>query len=140
MPSKIVSLMDLMVSHINSASWSQAFTAQTKLFQRQSVDEIDSLTVELFAGPETWVKQNRAAEQLKTLDINLVVLQRVASDADSELEPLLSLVDELKENLVLQNFDSFRCVELEQEQPYDPDLMHTDRLFSAIITFKFRGF
>lgn len=140
MPARMVDLIDSMVSHINGVTWSLAFTAQSKLFQRYSVDEIDSLQVELYAGPEQWVKQNRASQQLKTLEVNLVILQRVDSDEDNQIEPLMELAEELKDNLVLQSFNNFHCVEVEQEQPYDPDLMHTCGLFSATTTYRFRGF
>lgn len=79
--------------------------------------------------------------KIEEASVDVAVQQKVACNSDGEpdpdeIEPLLYFVEELKEDLLGRQFattPTARCLRLQNTPVYDPEHLHTKRVFTSVI-------
>lgn len=138
MSATIVDLADAVVARLNAATFTLSFTPQRDLFPIKQSEDITELEVNVVAGPEAWVKQDRDATYLVNYDVLVVVEGPVGTSAD--VADYVELCEEIKADLVKQKLGGMRVSEVVQDAPFNQERLYTENIYFAVITFRYRGF
>lgn len=134
----IVDLVEAVVARLNAASFTESFTAAKDLLPIKALEDIEVLEVSVAAGAEAWVKGDRAGTY--TVSYDVVVAVQAPMTTETDVDACLLTVEEIKADLATQRMASLPLVEVEQDQPFDADMLYTSNVFLAVVTFRYRGF
>lgn len=129
-----VQLLDAVVTELNTGGFLQAFTASRDYLPKFDLKETASLVVAV--APRSFateiVSRDRDEE---TLGVDIGVLKRLASEAASEIDPLVDLVQELKDRFRAKSFASpgAVCTEIVIDPLYDLDFLDQKRQFVSVL-------
>lgn len=129
-----VQLLDAVVTELNAGGFSQAFTAARHYLPKFDLKDTASLVVAV--APRSFsaeiVSRDRDEE---TLGVDIGVLKRLASEAPSEIDPLVTLVQELKDRFRARSVTSPAavCTEVVIDPLYDPDFLDQKRQFVSVL-------
>lgn len=139
MTANSITLAGLVVTRLNSVTFSQAFTAALKAYPVFVRDELTALDVAVTVGPETWTKLDRSGLCEVLLNIPVVVRQPTTAPA-TDLSNFLSLVQEIKDDLIANKLGAFTPTGITQGEPYSIDAVEAEGTLQSIITVQYKGF
>ena len=121
------------------STFTVTITPAKTFFPLSELEDIIGTMVNIFPGPDSWERVSRA-DWHRDITINLGVKAQVSeADLETELANLATLCEELKDAVKGQRFDGMPVQLIEQDEPYDQDLLHTEGVFSAIITLTMKA-
>ena len=129
-----VQLLEAVVTELNSGGLSQSFTAARHYLPKFDLKETASLVVAVAPRSFTSEILSRERDQ-ETLDVDVGVLKRLASEAASEIDPLVNLVQELKDRLRAKSITTPAavCTEIVIDPLYDIDFLDQKRQFVSVL-------
>ena len=134
----ILDLADAVATRLNAASFTESFTATRDVLPIKALEDIAALEVSVAAGAEAWEKSDRAGSYTVTYDVIVAVQAPIGTE--TAVDACLVTVEEVKADLASQRMAGLPLVEVEQEQPFDAELLYSSNVFLAVITFRYRGF
>lgn len=129
-----VQLLDAVVTELNIGGFSQPFTAARHYLPKFDLKDTASLVVAV--APRSFAVEIVSRERdEETLGIDIGVLKRLASEAAGEVDPLVNLVQELKERFRAKSFPSPAavCTEIVIDPLYDLDFLDQKRQFVSVL-------
>lgn len=139
MASNIETLVGLVVARLNAVTYSPTFTATARLYPKFVREDTTALEVTVLSGPETWTKLNRAGMCEVLLNIPIVVRKPITSP-ETETGALLTLVQEIKDDLIATPVGAFTPTGITQTEPFSIDASEAEGLFQSIVTVQYKGF
>lgn len=136
----ISDLMNAALERLESTtSFTADFTVSKNWMPIQQVEDIDDIVAFVVGGPEVWEKEDRGGTYTVNYDVIVVVQARV--DSSTDLDTCVGLVEEIKTDFAgAKRLAGKPLLEIEQETPFDPDMLYTSQVFFTTITFRYRGF
>jgi hypothetical protein len=129
-----VQLLEAVVTELNSGGFSQPFTAARHYLPKFDLKETASLVVAVAPRSFTSEVLSRERDQ-ETLGVDVGVLKRLASEAASEIDPLVNLVQELKDRFRAKSITTPAavCTEIVIDPLYDIDFLDQKRQFVSVL-------
>lgn len=146
MSEPLILLADAMVAALNAADFSQDFTAVRSYVGQRDLKDLDTLAVDVVPGEDTNDIVDRE-EMLHTLSVEIGVRQRVEDLTNATLDPLATLVNEIKAALRFGTLDldgstTVTWVGTEHGTPARPayyvDMLTGMRQFTSILTVRYQ--
>jgi hypothetical protein len=142
MTAPIITLADAIVTALNAATLSQAFTAER--IYAPKFDLASGEAVQIKVAPKSDVRQpGSAAADNATIQIELGIFKKLGEDTTSdiaEMDAMLAFCEEIKPLINRQRLaaglDAI-CTGTAQETPYFIDALETERVFLTLITATF---
>jgi hypothetical protein len=136
----ISDIAEAVTQELNGATFSQAFTAQRAYLPIFELPEMQDLHVTVVPKSVSILPGGRSHNQ-HDYAIDVAVQKKLNATDNTEIDPLLSLVDEIADHFRLKRLDSYPgavWVKTDNEPVYDPE--HLDRLrqFTSVLTLTFR--
>lgn len=135
--STIVDIADAVVTTLNGASLSQAFTAERGYLVPRDLTDLDGLKVTVI--PVSLLQFARDLGPRQTFDwgVGIIVQQRVAL---AGVDALMILVQEIISLFATQTLGNLRsrAIGVENQPIYDPAMLDTHGLFQSQIIVTFR--
>lgn len=130
MPASIVTLCEAVKDFLNGESYSQAFTAARSNVPVKSLEETNSLVVEVFPGEYTVDAETRGDWRYE-YTVNVAVSKVItAADRQTEEDGLLALAEEIQESLKDEAMGDFSMLTL-TTQTGAKQHFNAERLLSA---------
>ena len=136
----ITDIADAVAAEINAGSYSQELTAQRLLLPRFDLEDMKTLQVTVVPKAVTTVPGGRAHNQHDYV-IDVAVQQKLRTTDDSEIDGLLTLVDEIADQLRFKRLTSYPnaiWLKTENEPVYAQEHLDELRQFTSILSFTFR--
>ncbi len=138
MAAKIVDLAEAVVTELNAESFSQAFTATRHYVPKIDLKDAASLSVLVApSGFSTSIASRANDDEEYTIDIG--VLKRLTVDGNTELDPLMLLVEEIKNHFRRKTIASPAavCTEITNDPIFDIESLDQKRQFASVLNLKF---
>jgi hypothetical protein len=129
-----VQLLDAVVTELNAGGFSQAFTAARHYLPKFDLKDTAALVVAV--APRSFSTEIVARERdEETLGVDIGVLKRLSSEAASEIDPLVNLVQELKDRFRAKSITSPAavCTEIVIDPLYDLEVLDQKRQFGSVL-------
>lgn len=138
MAAKIVELAQAVVTELNGASFSQAFTATRHYVPK--IDMKDAATLSVLVAPSgfsTSVASRANDDEEYTIDVG--ILKRLVAEGNDELDPLMQLVEEIKDHFRRKTIASPAsvCTEITNDPIFDIESLDQKRQFASVLNLKF---
>ena len=146
MSEPLILLADALVADLNAQTFSQDFTAVRSYVGQRDLEDLDSLAVDVVPGEDSNDIVTRE-ETLHTLSVEIGIRQRVDGTENATLDPLTTLVDEIKDylkfgTLVLDGSTTVVWLGTEHGSPARPayyvDALMELRQFTAIVSVRYQ--
>lgn len=141
--STITQVADAIAAALNAGTFSQEFTAQ-RLYQPSfELADLDTLRVSVVPKSVTVTNASRAHAFLDCA-VDIGVQKKLSADADnadSEIEALLVLAEEIADHLRQKRLDAMpeaAWVSLEHEPIFAPEHLDQHRQFTSVLTVTYR--
>jgi len=137
----LIALADAIVAHLNAGTYSLPFTAQRSyqpIFDLAQAPETPVVTV---IPKALEVKGATRLDSYFDCAIDIGIQQKVDADDSGILDGLMRLVEEIAERLrfqVLDAFPSARWLSIENDPVFAPDHLAKERVFTSVLTVKYR--
>ena len=138
--SVITDIADAVAAEINAGTYSQELTAQRLLLPRFDLEDMQSLQVTVVPKSLTTLPGGRAHNQHDFV-IDVAVQQKLQTINDTEIDDLLTLVDEVADQLRFKRLTSYPnavWLKTENQPVYAQEHLEEMRQFTSILTFTFR--
>lgn len=138
MAAKIVNLAEAVVVELNGASFSQPFTASRHYVPK--IDLKDAATLSVLVAPSgfsTAIASRANDDEEFTIDIG--VLKRLTAEGNDELDPLMLLVEEIKDHFRRKSIanPAAVCTEITNDPIFDIESLDQKRQFASVLNLKF---
>ena len=139
--SDILTVCDAVVEELNSsdASFTQSFTAERKYLAEVELSGLSG--IKCYVVPLATMQQIRSRSTTRRLvKIQIAILSKVADLTNNTIDPLMELVQEIREFLrfrVLSSTPDFGWRNDQNEPVYNPQHLHELRQFTSVITVEF---
>ena len=138
--SDILKAADAVVSELNAASLSLAFTSARFYLPRFELTDMDTLHVTVVPQAVLEAREMKALVQYD-LSIDVAIQQRFSDDTPVEIDPLMDLVQEIADFFRLRRLTAFTdasWLRTERKTLFDPTHMDELRQFTSVLTLVFR--
>ena len=136
----ILDIADAVVAELNGGSFSMPFTATRAYIPRFDLADMTTLRVPVVPKGLEIAASSRGRDQ-HDYRLDIGIQQKFSEGDAAELDPLMSLVEELADHfrgLVLDTEPGAACVAVENGPIYAQEHMREGRLFTSILTLTFR--
>jgi len=136
----ITQVAEAVVAALNSATFSQPIAATRSYLPRVELTELKSLKVTVVPSSVSVVTLSRGQTQ-RDVAIDVAVQKKLAHEQNADLDPLLTLAEEIAEHFRDQRLDSFpdaAWVKTEFKPIYAPEHIEQLRTFTSVLTLTFR--
>jgi len=136
----VVDVVSALILELNAEAWSQPFTASMNYRPRYNATELRALTVTVVPRRLTIEPETRDYD-VREIQIDLAVQQRLSQESNEEIGGLLNLVDEIARHFRLRRLAAMPqalCTKIENEPIYAVEHLDELRCFTSIITLSFR--
>tara|TARA_R110002051_G_scaffold14483_2_gene46939 strand:+ start:364 stop:795 length:432 start_codon:yes stop_codon:yes gene_type:complete len=140
MTAAVVSIADAIVTKLNADTFDLSFTAVRKYAPLYRLRDMDTLHVTVVPSSET-ITQLHRTKQVHEYTIDVGVQQRFSSDANTTIDPLADLVQDIADAFAgasLSGFTSAAWVSSEIEPIFAPDHFTQFRQFTSVIRLMYR--
>lgn len=136
--SAIVELADAIVARLNSVQFSRPFTAARHYRPLFDLNDLETLQVSVVPKGMTFALESRSSVSVD-LALDVGVQKRIDPERQEEIDELVNLVEELGE-VLKRDVDSPAAVwlSLANEPIYAPDHLADRRVFTSVLTVKYR--
>jgi len=137
--SVIVAIADAVVAELNGGSFSQSFTAERNYLPLYDLKQLKTLRVTVVpSGTAIETKARKTAQH--DVEIDVAVQQKLAATDNTELDPLLALVEEIADHFRFKRLASPDAVwiKTENEPVYAQEHLDQYRVFTSLLTLTFR--
>ena len=136
----ITDIAEAVVAEINAGTYSQPITAQRAYLPVFDLEDMQDLQVTVVPKSLTTLPGGRAHNQ-HDYAIDVAVQQKLQTTDDAEIDDLMTLVDEIADQLRFKRLTSFPnavWLKTENEPVYAQEHLQEMRQFTSILTFTFR--
>lgn len=136
----ITQIAEAVVAALNAATFSQSITAMRSYLPRVELADLKTLKVTVVPSSVSVVTASRGQTQ-RDVAIDVAVQKKLANEENSDLDPLLTLAEEIAEHFRGKRLDSFpdaAWVKTEFKPIYAPEHIEQLRTFTSVMTFTFR--
>lgn len=133
-------IADAVVDELNAGTFSQTFLAERQY--RPDFDLAEMKTLHVTVVPKGIAVSGLSRSQnLFDVSVDVAVQKKVAAESDAELDPLMTLVEELAESFRLRRLSSLPSavwLKTENVPVYAVEHLEQKKLFTSVLTFTFR--
>ena len=136
----ITDIADAVVAKLNAASFAQEFTAERHYRPVFDLPEMGTLHVTVVPQGMALGPAGRGCNQYD-YRIDIAVQQKFEDGDTAELDPLMSLVEQIADYFRLQRLDGYPAaawIKTENDPIYAVDHMEQNRVFTSVLTLTFR--
>ncbi|MGD9856514.1 MAG: hypothetical protein AB7U20_16325 [Planctomycetaceae bacterium] len=136
----ITQVADAVVAELNAATFSQSFTATRAYVPRCELPDLKTLTVTVVPSSVSVTAAARGATQ-QDVAIDIAVQQKLDSEQNAALDPLLALAEEIAEHFRGKRVAGFQDAiwsKTEFTALYAPEHLEQLRTFTSVVTLTFR--
>ena len=125
---------------INAGDWSQTFTATREYAPIKKLTALDTLKVVAVPFDRETLPASRGRGRQEDYLVQVGVLKKFSTKNAVEIDPLMTLVDEIGDYFHLKRLDDVRaaCVEREDVEVYSVSEMRQNRAFVRVLQLRFR--
>jgi len=138
--SVITDIAEAVKDELNAGSFSETFTAERHYQPLFDMKEMKNLHVTVVPNDVTVHPASRGANQ-HDYRVDIAVQKRFKKDQPAELDPLMTLVEEIADSFRLKRLASFSTamwMKTDYTAIYAPEHMEELRQFTSILTLTFR--
>lgn len=138
----ITQIAEAIIAELNGATFSQPFTAVRSYLPRSELADLKALKVSVVPSGLSVVTASRGQTQ-QDVAIDVAVQQKLTGEANVDLDPLLSLAEEIAAHYQEKRLASLPeaiWVKTEFKTIYAPDHIDQLRTFTSVVTLTFRVF
>ena len=138
--SQSIFLADAVVTELNAKTFSMPFTAERRLLPSFELKELTSLQVTVVPKAVESSNASRSTRQ-SDYQVDIGVQKKFSGDIDSELPPLMVVVEEIAEFLARHKLtDKSDAVWLgcQNDPIYSPQHLNEQRTFVSVLTLTYR--
>ena len=136
MAAQIVQLAEAVTDFLNSASFSQVFTAERRNRVREDLSAVQDLNVWVVPAILSSEVHSRR-DDLVDFGIQVAVVRE--SVEDDEIDDMLFLMDQLSQALTHENFDPFQYAGQVNTPIYSPERIDNEGIFLSVITVTYKA-
>ena len=142
--SNIMDIADAVAAELNAApdgTFSQSFTAVRKVIPAYELSELSELKVTVVPKAVEITSAMRSGSQ-HDLVVDIGIQQKISKDVDTDVESLMSFVDEIAAYLTKRKLTDVpwaAWVSIKNEPPYVPEHLLEKRTFTSVLTITYRG-
>ena len=136
MPLQIADALVTELANAPTGTFSQAFTPERRVLPQFELSQLSDLKVTVVPRGIEVDNHTRMSSQY-TIQIDIGVQKRLGKDLDSEVEPMMQLVEEIigyTRRLPLRNASTAVWVRTRNEPIYSAEHLAEQRVFTSIIT------
>jgi len=141
---EIITLADAVKDELNAGAFSQDFTAVRGYLERKKLEEMSDVYV--LVNPTARVETEPGSRDIdrNTYRINVTILKKISSKANAQVDPLITLTDEIYRHFRIISIDNnalgeqFFCQGVENEPLYGQDELKESSLYRGVISLFFR--
>ncbi len=136
----ITQVAEAVVAALNAATFSQPITAARSYLPRVELADLKTLKVTVVPSSVSIVTASRGQTQ-RDVAIDVAVQKKLAHEQNADLDPLLTLAEEIAEHFRGKRLDSFpdaAWVKTEFKPIYAPEHIEQLRTFTSVLTLTFR--
>ena len=136
----ITQVANAVVSELNAATFSQPFTATRAYVPRCELPDLKTLTVTVVPSSASVTAAGRGPAQ-HDVAIDIAVQQKIDSEQNAALDPLLALAEEIAEHFRAKRLSTFMDAlwsRTEFTALYAPEHLEQLRTFTSVVTLTFR--
>jgi hypothetical protein len=138
--SLIADIADAVTTELNSGSFGQPFTAERHYLARFELKQLGTLRVPVVPKAATIETAARGQTQ-HDVQIDVGVLKKLGAADNAEIDPLVTLVEELADHFRLQRLASYPnaiWTKTENDPIYSHEHLERMRQFTSVLTLTFR--
>lgn len=138
--SLVLDIADAVANELNTGSFSQTFIAQRLYRPEFDLTAMKSLHVTVVPKAIASSSLSRSANQFD-VSVDVAVQKKIATEEESEIDPLMLLVEELADFFRLRRLSAYAnasWLKTENAPVYSPEHLETKKLFTSVLTFTFR--
>ena len=142
--SRIVSLVDQIVTDLNAQTFSQPFTAERKFVWHPDLSEVQDLAVSVLPKQ---IEQHREARKFDgyMYGVDVVITKSVQGDEDAEIDSMLTLTEEVNTYLRSNEVVTVSTVDYHwtstiNDPIYMQETIKDHQLYTALITTMYRAY
>jgi len=136
----VTDLADAVVAELNAATFSQPVTAERHYLPQFDLPEMKTLHVTVVPKGVVLSTSDRARGQ-GDYSIDIAVQKKFETDENTELDPLVALVEEIADHFRARRLASYpnaAWLKTEQTVLYAPEHIHELRQFTSVLTLTYR--
>lgn len=136
----VVDIVSALILELNAEGWSQSFVARRHYRPRYDAAELRTLTVTIVPRRMT-IAPDARDHDVREIQIDLAIQQRLSQESNEEIDVLLNLVDEITRHFRLRRLAAMPqalCTKVENDPVYAVEHLDELRCFTSIITLSFR--
>lgn len=136
----ITQVAEAVVAALNAATFSQPIAAARSYLPRVELADLKTLKVTVVPSSVSIVTASRGQTQ-RDVAIDVAVQKKLANEQNADLDPLLTLAEEIAEHFRGKRLDSFpdaAWVKTEFKPIYAPEHIEQLRTFTSVLTLTFR--
>lgn len=143
--SNVLNLADAVAAELNAApdgTFSKTFIAIRKVIPAYELSELAELKVTVVPKAIEITSAMRNGSQ-HDFAVDIGIQQKISKDVDSDVENLMSFVDEIAAYLTkrkLMDVPWAVWVSIKNDPPYVPEHLAEKRTFTSVLTVTYRGF
>ncbi|XZE55913.1 hypothetical protein SH139x_001962 [Planctomycetaceae bacterium SH139] len=138
--STVIQIAESVTAQLNSASFSQTFTAKRLYVPNFDLEELSELHVSVVPRDVLLSALDRLTNRYN-VRIDIAVQQKFESGANAEIDPLLNLIEEISDLFRLKRLGSLpaaRCITIEHPVIYSVEHWEQQRQFTSLLTLTFQ--
>ncbi len=136
----ITDIADAVVAQLNAGTFSQSFTAERAFLPVFELSDLKSVRVTVVPKGVTIIPGGRSHNQ-HDYAIDVAVQKKLDAADNAEIDPLVTLVDEIADFFRLKRLESYPgaiWLKTENEPVYSQEHLDQLRQFTGLLTFTFR--
>lgn len=133
----ITTIADAVVSELNSGSFSQDFTAVRKALPAFTLSDMSALHVTVVPRAIENEIVSRAQDSHE-VQIDVAVQKKLPGVDNTDVDPLMTLVQEIADHLERKMMDSAYWRNTKNEPIYSPKHLREMRQFTSVLTLTYR--
>lgn len=136
----ITQVAEAVVAALNAATFSQPIAAARSYLPRVELADLKTLKVTVVPSSVSIITASRGQTQ-RDVAIDVAVQKKLAHEQNADLDPLLTLAEEIAEHFRGKRLDSFpdaAWVKTEFKPIYAPEHIEQLRTFTSVLTLTFR--
>ena len=137
--SLLIDIADAVTTELNGADFGRPFTAVRRYVPLFELSEMDVLHVTVVPrGTDAELVDRARVQQDYQIDVG--VQQRIDPDKPEEVDPLLTLVQQIGDHFTGMQISEPRatCIRVENRPVYDPEHLSRLRQLTSVLTLTFR--
>ena len=138
--SLVIDIADAVTDELNAGSFGQTFIAERLYRPEFDLAEFKTLRVTVVPKGLSTSGLSRGQNQYD-VSVDVAVQKKLTTEDDAEIDPLMSLVEELADFFRLRRLagsPGAAWLKTENAPVYAPEHLETKKLFTSVLTFTFR--